>query len=294
MTKRHLEIFAEACRQMSFSKAAEALGTTQPAVSLAIKELEEHYGVPLFERMNRRVYITEAGCRLLHTAQEVLQGFQEAEDSLRRGRPFSLRVGANVTFGATRLAPLLRKFQALQPQTVLEAVVENSDRIEKKLLENQLDVGVVDNVSFSPHLKTRPLTRENMALLCAPDFDPQPRTLEELARLPLLLREEGSGTRRSVDRLFEEQGLSPHPFFESISSTALLEAAKAGLGVLILSESLAQQELEEKTLVRLEIPGVRFFRQYFCALHRQKALSPPLEAFLSLLQEQAAAKRGPR
>ena len=71
MTKRHFTIFAEVCRQMSFSKAAEALNTTQPTVSLAVKELEEHYGVRLFERMNRRIYMTEAGRALLSTAQAV-------------------------------------------------------------------------------------------------------------------------------------------------------------------------------------------------------------------------------
>ena len=106
MTKRHFTIFAEVCRQMSFSKAAEALNTTQPTVSLAVKELEEHYGVRLFERMNRRIYMTEAGRALLSTAQEVLRGFQQAEDQLRKA-PYRLRVGANVTFGATRLPRVL-------------------------------------------------------------------------------------------------------------------------------------------------------------------------------------------
>ena len=109
--------------------------------------------------------------------------------------------------------------------------------------------------------------------------------MEELAVLPLLLRERGSGTRRSVDRVFEEHSLSPQPFLESVSSTALIEAARAGLGVLILSPSLARRELETGALLPLKVPGARFFRQYFCALHKQKALSPPLEELLALLRE---------
>lgn len=120
MTKRHFTIFAEVCRQMSFSKAAEALNTTQPTVSLAIKELEEHYGVRLFERMNRRIYMTEAGRALLSTAQEVLRGFQQAEDQLRKA-PYRLRVGANVTFGATRLPRVLAQFRRKCPQVELSA-----------------------------------------------------------------------------------------------------------------------------------------------------------------------------
>ena len=87
MTRKHFTIFAEVCRFLNFSQAAEALNTTQPAVSLAVKELESHYGVALFERMNRRVYLTPAGEALLATAQDVLRGFQEAEETLGRGRP---------------------------------------------------------------------------------------------------------------------------------------------------------------------------------------------------------------
>lgn len=284
MTKRHFTIFTEVCRQMSFSKAAEALNTTQPTVSLAVKELEEHYGVRLFERMNRRIYMTEAGRALLSTAQEVLRGFQQAEDQLRKA-PYRLRVGANVTFGATRLPRVLAQFRRKCPQVELSALVGNSDGIERLLLENRLDVGLVDNVTFSQHLRVQPLFQEDMALLCAPAFPHRPQSLEELAALPLLLRERGSGTRRSVDRVFEEHSLSPQPFLESVSSTALIEAARAGLGVLILSPSLARRELETGALLPLAIPGARFFRQYFCALHKQKALSPPLEELLALLRK---------
>ena len=170
MTKRHFTIFAEVCRQMSFSKAAEALNTTQPTVSLAIKELEEHYGVRLFERMNRRIYMTEAGRALLSTAQEVLRGFQQAEDQLRKA-PYRLRVGANVTFGATRLPRVLAQFRRKCPQVELSALVGNSDGIERLLLENRLDVGLVDNVTFSQHLRVQPCSRRTWpcsALLPSP------------------------------------------------------------------------------------------------------------------------------
>ena len=88
MTRKHFTIFVEVCRFLNFSQAAEALNTTQPAVSLAVKELESHYGVALFERMNRRVYLTPAGEALLATAQDVLRGFQEAEETWARGGPW--------------------------------------------------------------------------------------------------------------------------------------------------------------------------------------------------------------
>ncbi|MGI6256205.1 MAG: LysR family transcriptional regulator [Acutalibacter sp.] len=284
MTKRHLEIFVEVCSHMSFSQAAQTLGTTQPAVSLAIKELESHYGTRLFERMNRRVYLTAAGRTLLSSAQEILRGFQQAEDLLREG-PSSLRVGANVTFGATRLPGLMSQLRQRFPQAELSALVVNSHKVQELLLSNQLDVGVVDEVSFLPQLRTFPLFREDMAVLCAPHFTPAPSTLEELARVPLLLREPGSGTRRSVDWVFQERGLSPQPFLESSSTAGLLAAAEAGLGVAIVAPSLAKASLDRGTLVRRELEGVRFPRQYSCALHRQKLSSPLLEECLRLLRQ---------
>lgn len=290
MTRKHFTIFAEVCRFLNFSQAAEALNTTQPAVSLAVKELESHYGVALFERMNRRVYLTPAGEALLATAQDVLRGFQEAEETLGQGRPLALRVGANVSFGEAGLAQVLGRFRQEHPQVRLRALVANSDKIQSLLAENQLDVGIVDGLGVSERLRAQPLYQEDLVLAAAPGRFPAPATVEELAALPLLLRESGSGLRSSVDRVFSQQGLAPQPLLESTSTAALAQAAKAGLGVAILPEALAQREsgLQVGT-----VPEVRFFRQFACALHRQKAPSPALEAFLALLRDQTAAKTGP-
>lgn len=290
MTRKHFTIFVEVCRFLNFSQAAEALNTTQPAVSLAVKELESHYGVALFERMNRRVYLTPAGEALLATAQDVLRGFQEAEETLGQGRPLALRVGANVSFGEASLAQVLGRFRQEHPQVRLRALVANSDKIQSLLAENQLDVGIVDGLGVSERLRAQPLYQEDLVLAAAPGRFPAPATVEELAALPLLLREPGSGLRSSVDRVFSQQGLAPQPLLESTSTAALAQAAKAGLGVAILPEALAQREsgLQVGT-----VPEVRFFRQFACALHRQKAPSPALEAFLALLRDQTAAKTGP-
>ena len=277
MTRKHFTIFVEVCRFLNFSQAAEALNTTQPAVSLAVKELESHYGVALFERMNRRVYLTPAGEALLATAQDVLRGFQEAEETLGQGRPLALRVGANVSFGEAGLAQVLGRFRQEHPQVRLRALVANSDKIQSLLAENQLDVGIVDGLGVSERLRAQPLYQEDLVLAAAPGRFPAPATVEELAALPLLLREPGSGLRSSVDRVFSQQGLAPQPLLESTSTAALAQAAKAGLGVAILPT----------------VPEVRFFRQFACALHRQKAPSPALEAFLALLRDQTAAKTGP-
>ena len=290
MTRKHFTIFVEVCRFLNFSQAAEALNTTQPAVSLAVKELESHYGVALFERITRRLHLTPAGAARLAPAQAVRRGFHAAEETRGQGRPLALRVGANVSFGEAGLAQVLGRFRQEHPQVRLRALVANSDKIQSLLVENQLDVGIVDGLGVSERLRAQPLYQEDLVLAAAPGRFPAPATVEELAALPLLLREPGSGLRSSVDRVFSQQGLAPQPLLESTSTAALAQAAKAGLGVAILPEALAQREsgLQVGT-----VPEVRFFRQFACALHRQKAPSPALEAFLALLRDQTAAKTGP-
>ena len=185
MTRKHFTIFVEVCRFLNFSQAAEALNTTQPAVSLAVKELESHYGVALFERMNRRVYLTPAGEALLATAQDVLRGFQEAEETLGQGRPLARRVGANVSFGEAGLAQVLGRFRQEHPQVRLRALVANSDKIQSLLAENQLDVGIVDGLGVSERLRAQPLYQEDLVLAAAPGRFPAPATVEErAARFP--------------------------------------------------------------------------------------------------------------
>ena len=175
-------------------------------------------------------------------AQDVLRGFQEAEETLGQGRPLALRVGANVSFGEAGLAQVLGRFRQEHPQVRLRALVANSDKIQSLLAENQLDVGIVDGLGVSERLRAQPLYQEDLVLAAAPGRFPAPATVEELAALPLLLREPGSGLRSSVDRVFSQQGLAPQPLLESTSTAALAQAAKAGLGVAILPEALAQRE----------------------------------------------------
>ena len=286
MTRKHFTIFVEVCRFLNFSQAAEALNTTQPAVSLAVKELESHYGVALFERMNRRVYLTPAGEALLATAQDVLRGFQEAEETLGQGRPLALRVGANVSFGEAGLAQVLGRFRQEHPQVRLRALVANSDKIQSLLAENQLDVGIVDGLGVSERLRAQPLYQEDLVLAAAPGRFPAPATVEELAALPLLLREPGSGTRNSVDAILQTVGRKAAPLVESISTASLVSCAASGQGIAILPRSQVRQALAEGRLRELEIDGPAFSQQYFLVYHRNKYLTDGMKRVIEVIREE--------
>ena len=268
MTLRHLEIFSAVCAQESFTRAAEQLNMAQPAVSLAIRELEVFYNVRLFERMNRRVYLTEAGRTLRQYADTVLSQFQESVEVLREsGAQGACRFGVHVTLGETRLAGILAHLAEALPEITVRASVHNSRETERMILQNELDFAVVDNVTVSPHYLVEPL--------CG----------EELAEERLLLRERGSGTRNSVDAGLQGAGATAQPVVESVSTAALLACARAGLGITLLPRSLVAADLERGDLWELAVEDGGFHRSYFLVRHRSKYLTDGMKRVIRVLRE---------
>lgn len=287
MTLRHLTIFRAVCQSESITLAAEHLNMTQPAVSLAIRELESFYGTLLFERMNRRIYITESGRTLLQYADTILSQFQESVLVLQEsGHMGTCHFGVHVTFGETSLPAILQRLSARLPHVTVRAFVVNSRKNEEMLLRNELDFAVVDNVTLSDGLVSTPLCREPMAVVCRPDYWPGEQiTLAELAGERLLLREEGSGTRDSINGVFRAGGLSAPAFLDSSSTSALLTCAKSGLGITILPRSLTVDDLRARTLRELTVIDGTFFRRYYLAHHKNKYLTNSVQQVIQIVRD---------
>ena len=288
MTLRHLEIFSTVCAQGSFTWAAEKLNMAQPAVSLAIRELEAFYNVRLFERMNRRIYLTEAGRTLRQYADTVLSQMRESVEVLREsGARGTCAFGVHVTLGETRLAEILVHLAAELPEMEIRACVQNSRETERMILQNELDFAVVDNVTLSPHYLAEPLCGETLAAVCAPGYlaGKDSLTLAELAEERLLLRERGSGTRNSVDAGLQGAGATAQPVVESISTAALLACARAGLGITLLPRSLVAADLERGDLRELAVKDGGFHRSYFLVRHRSKYLTDGMKRVIRVLRE---------
>ena len=289
MTLRHLEIFQAVCACESVTRAAEKLNMSQPAVSTVIKELEVFYNTQLFERMNRRLYITETGRNLLQYADTILTQFQESIQALRqsgiRGR---CRFGMTVTIGEIWLPAILTRLERELPQLDVEAFIQNSRRAEEMVLQNEIDFALVDNVSSaSRSQQVTPLLRETMAAVCGPDVLPGQNqlTLAELARQRLLLRESGSGTRSSVDGVFQAAGLKVSPVAEGISASALLACAAAGAGITILPRSQVERPLAAGMVRELTVTDAVFQRTYFLLYHRNKYLTEGMQQAIAVVQE---------
>lgn len=286
MTLRHMRIFAEVYRTGNVTRAAEALHMTQPAVTRAVRELEQHYGVRLFERMYRHLSPTEGGRRLYPQAVHLLDAFDRIETGLRDWDSLGVvRVGATVTLGGTLLPGLARRFAAQYPGIRLQATVANGETLTTALCENRLDLALLENGPALPELNTREIGTDRLCAVLAPG-DPLAEspalTLEQLAAAPLLVREQGSTARTVLENALAAQGLALHPAWESVSSEALLQAAAEGLGVAVLPERRARAAVEAGRVCLRPLTDTALLRRHVVAWHKEKYLTASMQRFLSL------------
>jgi len=283
MTIRHLRIFLAVCRRQSITAAAEELSMTQPAVSIAVRELESFYGARLFDRMNRRIYLTAAGETLRQYADTVLAEFDEAEKVLRGGVSSPCRFGVNVSVGETALPGVLLRLRAELPEPGPEVFVGNTKAIERKLEENGIDFAVLDSPSDRPGLAAVPLCTEDMAVVCAPDFPMPPCvTLAEAAAAPLLLREGGSGSRRCTDAVFQTRGFAVRPMVESTSDLSLLRLAESGLGCAVMPRQLIGEAAARGLLREVTLSDAAFERRYYLVYQKKKYLTPAVRQAIAV------------
>lgn len=285
MTLRHLEIFRTVCRLESVTRAAEALNMTQPAVSIAVRELEAFYQVRLFDRMNRRLYLTEPGRTLWQYAENLLSQFDASIDALRgqQLRP-SCTLGVNGTFGETRLSGLLQRARDRHPELNLRVIVDNSQVIERHLMQNEVDLAILDELSHPQSLKTWVLYREHMVIVGRPDRLPEEITVETLSRQPLLLREPGSGSRKCVEAVFQRHGCPVAPAAECSNTLTLMALAEAGFGLTLLPKSVAEAVMPGRNLCCAEPLDDCFERCFYLAIHPQKYLTDAIRSLLELIR----------
>lgn len=291
MTLRHMRIFQKIYETQSVTRAAEALHMTQPAVTRALQELEKYYGLRLFERLNRRLTVTEAGRRMYDYALHLTETFDTMEKSLRDWeRQGVLRVGASVSLGCSLLPQLARTFQEEHPGVEVRVRIANGELLRRDLLENRLDLALLEGEENGADLMLTPFAAGEMALIVPPGH-PLARaggaTLAQAAAYPLLLRETGSATRRFLDQLLMSRGLAVQPVWESASTQALLSAVREGLGITLVPWALARQTVLRGEAERCPVTDAELIRRRYVAWHPSKYMTGTMRAFVNLCMEQA-------
>ncbi len=287
MTLRHMIIFRTVCDVgYNSTKAAEALHITQPAVSLAIKELEQYYGVHLFDRIGRRLQITDAGRHFLQYAIHISDLFEKMETGLRDWNAKGiLRVGASITIGSQFLPNYVKAFTNNFPGTDVRVVVEQSDRLEKKLLANEIDCALIEGMAHDPNIVSKAYMEDRLSVICSIEKgwkQGQIISLEEFKNQRFLLREHGSGTRELFDQVMEQAGIRITPAWEAMSTTALVNAVINGLGISVLPHRMILPVLNRGLILTVRVQNLTFRRNYYIIYHKDKFLTTSAKNFMEL------------
>ena len=250
-------------------------------MSQAIREMEEHYGTKLFERLGKKLFLTVAGEELLQYARHIAGLVNQSESAMQDfadGSP--LRIGATLSVGESIFIPLLDRFRKICRQRVY-SYIHNTATLEKALLNDELDLALVEGNIHSPYLKEHPFMADELVFLAAP-HNPIPRTISDLSQMPFITREVGSGTRELFTRIMTEQGIKPKIIGTYNNSESIKQAVMAGFGIAVLSERVANHELAAGKLSKFDIPGISFTRTFRIVCHVNKYQTPALENFIDL------------
>lgn len=296
MTLRHLNIYVSVFRHNSITGASKALHLAQPSVSLAVRELEEHYGLKLFVREGRHIRPTEAGKEFYGYALHIVSLFSEMEQKFRNWDvQGTFRIGASITIGTHILPALIGRLQKAFPQLCIEAVIQNSAAIEQMILENSIDIGLVENQPDLPDLQAVAFLEDSLCAIVPPGHPLAAQrsvTLADLAQYPFFMREKGSAGREILEASFALRQLSVRPAWESTSTQAIVSGVARGLGVAVLPFLLVKRDIEEKNvaLAPLDPPLTRNLHVIF---HQSKYRTASMETFLSLCLEYGVSSGHP-
>jgi DNA-binding transcriptional LysR family regulator len=289
-TLRQLEVFEAIARLGSFTRAAEELHLTQPTVSMQIKKLTDAVGMPLFEQVGKKVYLTEAGRALQNFSREIFDQFSHFEmlladlKGLKQGR---LRLGV-ITTAKYFIPRLLGAFYRQYPGIDVAMKVSNRERILERLHNNEDDLYILGQPPEEIDVIAEPFL-DNPLIVLAPVDHPLARekniTLQRLAEEPFLVREAGSGTRIATEQLFARHNLKIRVRMELGSNEAIKQAVIGGLGISVLSRHTLPMDVTTEQIALLDVQGFPIERHWCAVYPRGKQLSVVAHTFIDYLKE---------
>jgi DNA-binding transcriptional LysR family regulator len=293
VTLRQMRVFTTVARHLSFTRAARELHLTQPAVSQQIKLLEAEVGMPLFEQIGRKVQLAPAGTELLRYAHQTIELLREAAESLAAMRGLKrgvLQLGAVST--AKYFAPsLLSAFTPAYPEVTIKFAVGNREEVIKHLAGNEIDLAIMGRPPRELDTDAEAFAKHPLVIIASPSHPLAGKRkipLRQLAGEQFLIREEGSGTRASMEHVFRERRIPFRVSMEVSSNETIKQAVMAGMGISFLSAHTVGLELAAGKLAILDVAGLPIMRDWYVIHLREKRLSPIAGAFRQFLLERAA------
>jgi len=283
-TLRQLKVFSSVAKHSSYTRAAEELFLSQPAVSIQVKQLEEHIGMPLFEQIGKKIHLTQAGKEVQHYSHATFQQLKEMEDVLEAmqglsGGRLDIAVASTINYFAPRL---LAAFSHHYPNIDLTLEVTNRETLKKRLAANERDIVLMGQPPAKMDLEATPFM-ENPLVVIAPPDHPLAKEhqipLQELTKETFLIREPGSGTRLAMERFFQEKKIRYKTGMAMSQNTAIKQAVRAGMGLAVVSKHTIELEVETGRLQILDVEEFPIMRTWHIVYPRGKRLSPAAQAF---------------
>lgn len=293
MADRRLQVFYTVARLLSFTKAAEALHMTQPAVTFQVRQLEEHFNTRLFDRTHNRVSLTEAGRTAYGFAERIFEAYAEMDNAIREitgDVTGALTLGASTTIAEYMLPALLGNFKKKYPDVNLRLKVSNSEGIISMVENNIIDLGVVEGPVSNRNLHVEMCRLDQLVVIVPPSHPLAKKgclSIEEILPFPFIFREEGSGTREVIMDYLVAQGVDRNALaicLELGSPEAIKGAVEAGMGVSILSRSTIDKELALERLVGIPLEPP-LTRQFSFVHQRQKFRLRAMDELLSFARD---------
>jgi len=262
MADRRLHVFYSVARLLSFTKAADTLHMTQPAVTFQVRQLEEYFNTRLFDRTHNKISLTEAGERVYHYAEKIFQLYDEMENSVREltGEISGVLIlGASTTVAEYMLPALLGDFKAKYPDVNIRLKVSNTDGIVSMVENNVIDLGVVEAPVLNKNLAVEECRTDRLVAITPPGHELAKHDsvpVKAILDFPFICREEGSGTREVINDYFRQSGVDPaqlNVIMELGSLEAIKGAVEAGIGVSIVSRATLAKEVALGSLEVLEL-----------------------------------------
>lgn len=293
VTLRQMRVFEAVARHLSYTRAAEELFLTQPAVSMQIKQLEGNVGLPLFEQLGKRLHLTDAGREMLACSRAIARQLKEVEEiiedmkGVRRGR-LHVAVASTAGYFATRL---LAAFAREHEGVTISLDITNRERLLQELADNETDLAIMGQPPEEYDLEATAFMQNPLVVIAAPDHPLARRKkipLKGLQAEPFVVRERGSGTRTAMEQFFSDKGVTLRSDIEMSSNEAIKQSVQAGLGLGIVSLHTLELELEARRLVVLNVAGFPIQRHWYIVHRKGKRLSPVAAVFHQFVLNRAA------
>jgi len=284
LTLRQFRVFEAVARHLSFSRAAEELHLSQPAVSMQVKGIEAILGVPLTEQLGKKIFLTDAGLEVLHASQAITARLDDLQHNLAQLRSVDtgrLNMAATSTVNAVA-TDILARFRGRHPGVGIHLDVSNRAAVLEQLVGNHIDLAIMGQVPDGLGLEATRFMDNPLVVIAPPDHPlvgKKKISVRDLASESFLVREAGSGTRGAMERFFAARGLEIRSSMEMSSNEAIKQAVQAGLGLGILSLQTLEMELALRRLAVLAVEGFPIMRHWYVVHRTDKRLSPVAQAF---------------